>query len=262
MRIARFKTKDGSVHYGVVKGEAISLIDGDIFGAWKETAKNVKLSDVSLLCPVEAKSILAIGKNYKAHAAESGEDIPTRPLLFIKAVTCQNHPGAPVVLPAIAPAAVDYEAELVVVIGKTAKKVSEKDALKYVLGYTCGNDISARDCQSTDGQWARGKSFDTFGPMGPWLETDLDPTNLDIQIRLNGTTLQQANTKLMIFPVAHLIHFLSQGMTLTPGTVIFTGTPAGVGFARDPKVILKAGDAMEVEIQRIGVLKNTVVNDR
>jgi len=167
-----------------------------------------------------------------------------------------------VVMPAIAPSAVDYEAELAVVIGKPARKVSEKDALKYVLGYTCGNDISARDCQTTDGQWARGKSFDTFGPLGPWLETDLDPTNLAIQLRLNGNVMQAANTNLMIFPVAYLIHYLSQGMTLTPGTVIFTGTPAGIGFARNPKVCLKAGDVMEVDIQGIGVLRNTVVNDR
>jgi 2-keto-4-pentenoate hydratase/2-oxohepta-3-ene-1,7-dioic acid hydratase in catechol pathway len=262
MRIARFKTKDNQVHYGVVKGQSLSIIEGDLFTSWKDTGPSVNLGDVTLLAPVEAKSLLAIGRNYRAHAEEGGDDIPTKPLLFIKAVTCLHHPDAPVVLPKIAPAAVDYEAELAVVIGKPAKKVSEKDALKYVLGYTCGNDVSARDCQSTDGQWARGKSFDTFGPLGPWLETDLDPTNLAIKLRLNGNVMQDANTNLLIFPVAYLIHYLSQGMTLIPGTVIFTGTPAGIGFARNPKVCLKAGDVMEVDIQGIGVLKNKVVNDQ
>ncbi len=261
MKIARFKTKDNQIKYGVVHGESVSVIDGNILGQWKETSQKVNLNDVTLLAPIDPPNILCIGKNYKAHAEECGDDLPKKPLLFIKTTTALNHPNAPVVLPKVTSNEVDYEAEMAVIIGKTAKNVSEKDALKYVFGYTCANDISARDCQMNDGQWARGKSFDTFCPIGPWIETELDPTNRPIKMRVNGQTLQDANTSLLIFSVANLISYLSHGITLLPGTVLLTGTPAGVGFARNPKVILKAGDNLEVDIEGIGVLKNNVVNE-
>ena len=155
----------------------------------------------------------------------------------------------------------DFEAELAVVIGKPARRVSEADALDCVLGYTCANDVSARDCQAGDGQWARSKSFDTFGPLGPWIETELDPANLRIRGRLNGRTMQEANTSQMLFSVRSVISYLSRGMTLLPGTVLLTGTPAGVGFARKPPVWLKPGDSYEVEIEGIGTLRNPVVAD-
>ncbi len=261
MRIARFKTNNNQIHHGIVRDDVVSVIEGDIFGQWKDSKQTFKLSEVTLLAPVTPPNILCIGKNYKAHAEECGDDLPKKPLLFIKTTTALNHPNAPVVLPKVAPNEVDYEAELVVVIGKTAKNVSEKDALQYVFGYTCANDISARECQMSDGQWARGKSFDTFCPIGPWIETELDPTNRPIKMRRNGETLQDANTSLMIFSVANLISYLSHGITLLPGTILLTGTPAGVGFARNPKVILQPGDNLEVDIEGIGILKNTVVSE-
>jgi 2-keto-4-pentenoate hydratase/2-oxohepta-3-ene-1,7-dioic acid hydratase in catechol pathway len=153
---------------------------------------------------------------------------------------------------------VDYEAELVVVIGRKAKKVSVEDALDYVFGYTCGNDVSARDCQASDGQWARAKSFDTFAPMGPYVVTGVDPSDLRVRMRVNGKTVQDQSTRDMIFGVAYLISYLSQGMTLMPGTVLFSGTPSGVGVARKPPLFLKPGDICEVDIEGIGVLRNPV----
>ena len=187
-------------------------------------------------------------------------EMPDHPLLFIKATTSVIGPGEPIVLPRIAPSEVDYEAELCAVIGRCARHVSEDEALDYVLGYTCGNDVSARDCQlRLDGQWARGKSFDTFCPLGPWIETEIDPGNAPIRSRLNGKVMQESNTAQMLFSCARLISFLSSAMTLVPGTVIMSGTPSGVGFARDPQVFLKPGDTIRVEVDGLGVLENPVI---
>ena len=259
MRIVRFQSSDRQIQHGVLDDQTISAIDGDLFGQWTETDTTYELADVHLLAPVWPMNILAIGKNYKAHAEESGGDVPSAPLLFIKASTSLNHPNAPIVLPKVAPNEVDFEAELAVVIGRTARHVSETEALDHVLGYTCGHDVSARDCQMGDGQWARGKSFDTFCPLGPWIETDLDPSNLRICGRLNGEAMQDSNTSLMVFNVPYLISYLSMSLTLVPGTVIMTGTPDGVGFARKPPVFLKAGDVYEIDIEGIGVLSNPVI---
>jgi len=164
-------------------------------------------------------------------------------------------------LPRIAPDEVDYECELAIVIGKTARHVSPATALDYVLGYTCANDVSARDCQLRldGGQWSRGKSFDTFAPLGPWIETDLDPDNAEIMSRVNGREMQHSNTDDLIFDCRHIVAYLSEAMTLPPGTVIMTGTPSGVGFARKPPVFLRAGDVVEIEIAGIGVLRNPVI---
>ena len=170
-------------------------------------------------------------------------------------------PAAPIVIPKVAPAEVDYEAELAVVIGRPARHVSQDEALDHVLGYTCANDVTARDCQRNEGQWARAKSFETFAPLGPWIETDFDPSDKQITGRLNGKVMQACSTSLMVFDVAYLISYLSKSMTLLEGTVIFTGTPAGVGFARKPPVFLKPGDVYEVEIAGIGVLRNPVVTE-
>jgi len=259
MRIARFKTKDGAVHYGVIRDDSIFLIKGDILGDGKETSRKVPLRDVKLLAPIVPPNILALGVNYKAHAEEGGSSAPKAPALFIKATSALNDPGGPILLPKLAPTQIDYEAELAVIIKKAARHVARDQALDVVLGYTCANDVSARDCQRNDLQWARAKSFETFAPLGPWIETDLDPTNRNICSRLNGKIMQQSNTSLMIFDVAYVIHYLSQCMTLLPGTVIITGTPAGCGFAQNPPVWLKPGDVIEVEIDGIGVLSNPVV---
>ena len=161
----------------------------------------------------------------------------------------------------MAPNEVDYEAELVIVIGRRAHNISENDASQFILGYTCGNDVTARDCQRDDGQWTRGKSFDTFAPLGPWIETQLNPDTCNIRCRLNGRVMQDSNTKDLIFNSRQLVSYLSRCMTLLPGTVIMTGTPAGVGAARKPPVFLSNGDSIEVDIEGIGVLRNPVVNE-
>ena len=261
MRIARFAMPDGKAASGVVRGRQVCLIRGSLFGKWAETKTRLPLGQVKLLAPIAPTNVLCFGRNYRAHAKEGGDDVPQAPLLFIKATSCVIGRDEPILIPGIAPGQVDYEAELAVIIGRPARHVSEADALDYVLGYTCANDVSARDCQLADGQWARAKSFETFGPLGPWIETDLDPGSLHIQGRLNGKVMQDASTSLLIFSVPYLISYLSRGMTLLPGTVLLTGTPAGCGFAQSPPVWLKDGDVYEVEIEGIGVLRNPVVKE-
>jgi 2-keto-4-pentenoate hydratase/2-oxohepta-3-ene-1,7-dioic acid hydratase in catechol pathway len=258
VKIARIRTDDGRIANAVVDDKYYRLIEGDIFGTWRPVGKSLALEDVKLFAPLIPLNFLCIGRNYKAHAEEGGDSLPKAPLLFIKATSCILDPGDAIVIPASAPEQVDYEAELAVVIGKKARNVSEKDALIHVFGYTCVNDVSARDVQNGDGQWARGKSIDTFGPMGPWIETELDVSNLKIQGRLNGKALQDASTSLLIFKVPYLISYLSRFMTLMPGTVISTGTPAGCGFAQKPPTYFKDGDVFEVEIEGIGVLRNPI----
>ncbi|HOJ41070.1 MAG TPA: fumarylacetoacetate hydrolase family protein, partial [bacterium] len=196
------------------------------------------------------------------HARESGQPLPEAPVIFLKATSSLTGHLSPIVLPAVAPSAVDYEAELVVVIGRKARNVSEEEARNYIFGYTCGNDVSARDCQlKIDRQWARGKSFDTFAAIGPWIETELEPSRLKIRLLLNGAVMQDSSTADMIFNVPRIVSYLSRQMTLLPGTIIMTGTPSGVGFARKPPVFLKPGDVVEVDIQGIGVLKNYVTSE-
>jgi len=188
--------------------------------------------------------------------------VPDEPAMFIKASTAACGHNDPIVLPAMAPDEVDYECELAIVIGRTAKQIAPEHAFDYVLGYTCGNDVSARDCQMRrdrgSGQWARAKSFDTFCPLGPWIETDMNGDDRPIRSRLNGRVMQESNTSDLIFGCAQLVSFLSKCVTLRPGTVIMTGTPSGVGFARTPPVFLRPGDVIEIEIDGIGTLRNTV----
>jgi 2-keto-4-pentenoate hydratase/2-oxohepta-3-ene-1,7-dioic acid hydratase in catechol pathway len=206
------------------------------------------------------RNVLCIGLNYKDHAAEGGVPLPEKPVVFAKLTGCITGPGAPIALPPDTKE-VDYEAELAVVIGRRCRGVSTSDALNYVAGYTCLNDVSARDFQRGDGQWVRAKSQDTFGPMGPYLVTgeDIpDPQTLPIRCMVNGTILQDSNTDKMIFGVRELIAFISRGITLEPGDVISTGTPHGVGFARKPPIFLRAGDEVVVEIEGIGKLTNPV----
>ena len=256
MKIARFEHKH-QIRRGIVEGQELRLI-GDV--SLNPTGETVALADVRLLAPVDPPNVLALGLNYRRHAAETQMKVPERPLLFIKANTAVTGPGEPILLPKIAPDEVDYEAELCIVIGKRAKHVSESEALDYVFGYTCGNDVSARDCQlRLDGQWARGKSFDTFCPLGPWIETEIpDPDNLSIRSLLNGQVMQESNTSDMIFNCRQLVSFLSHNLTLLPGTVIMTGTPQGVGMARTPPVWMQPGDVIEIEMEGIGTLSNPV----
>jgi 2-keto-4-pentenoate hydratase/2-oxohepta-3-ene-1,7-dioic acid hydratase in catechol pathway len=258
MRIARVETPAGKTAHAVVREGNVTVIEGNMLGKWQETGQTYPLSAVKLLAPVDPVNVLCIGQNYKAHVEEGGDKLPKAPILFMKTTTSVIGPDAPVVIPKIAPTEVDYEAELALVIGKTARHVSENEALKYVLGYTCAHDVSARDCQRGDGQWCRAKSFESFCPIGPWIETDLNPLNVRVQGRLNGQTMQDAPTSLMIFSIPFLISYLSRGMTLLPGTLLLTGTPAGVGFARKPPVYLKPGDVFEVEVEGIGTLKNPI----
>jgi len=209
------------------------------------------------------RKILCIGLNYRDHAAESKMQIPEKPVVFSKFSTCVIAPGEPVVLPSTSQQ-VDYEAELAVVIGRRAKHVSADRAYDYVLGYTAFNDVSARDFQFSDGQWQRGKSCDTFAPMGQTIVTTdaiPDPHKLSIKLTLNGETMQDSNTDQLIFGVPALIEFITQTITLEPGDVIATGTPSGVGFARKPPVFLKPGDQMEVLIEGMGGLGNPVVSE-
>jgi 2-keto-4-pentenoate hydratase/2-oxohepta-3-ene-1,7-dioic acid hydratase in catechol pathway len=258
MRIARIRTKTGKILHARLKGESVQPIDGNIFGKWKTDGDSIPIDEVKFLAPIVPVNLLCFGRNYKAHAEEGGDDLPSEPLLFIKSTSCVLDPGDSIVIPSSASTEIDYEAELAVVIGQSARNVTPDQALDYVLGYTCANDVSARDVQRNDGQWARAKSFDTFGPIGPWIETETEPGNLRIQGRLNGRLMQDASTALMIFDVPYLISYVSQGMTLLPGTVLLTGTPAGCGFARKPPLWLKEGDTFETEIEGIGVLRNPV----
>jgi 2-keto-4-pentenoate hydratase/2-oxohepta-3-ene-1,7-dioic acid hydratase in catechol pathway len=224
--------------------------------------RGYSMDEIEFLPAVYPSKILAIGRNYVDHAIEGGAAPPEAPLLFNKLANSLSAHNTPVVLPSIS-SKVDYEAELAVVIGRRAKRVSEAEALDYVFGYTLINDVSARDLQFGDGQWTRGKGLDTFAPLGPFITTRdeiNDVQALKIEGRLNGEVMQSSNTGKMIFRVAYLVSYLSQGITLEPGDVIATGTPDGVGVFRKPPVLLKAGDVFEVEIEGLGTLRNPVIS--
>ncbi len=262
MKLARFISGDGREYLGRLVSERVAKpLVGELFGEMTFAGERVQIR--TLLPPVQPPNIFAIGRNYRGHVEETGARLPERPLIFQKATTALVGEGAAIVLPASAPDEVDLEAELAIVIGRRARHVSEAAALDHVLGYTCANDVSARDCQRNDKQWSRAKSFDTFCPLGPWLVTtdDLDPDRCTIRSRLNGGVMQDANTSAMIFSCCQLISYLSHQFTLLPGTVILTGTPEGVGFARQPPVFLREGDRVEVEIEGIGTLSNPVVRE-
>ena len=253
---------DFQPHYGVLEAETIHFLSGaPVTGPVERTGAGCALKDVvRFLPPVDPPNIIALGLNYLEHAKESRMELPPAPVIFLKATTSLIGHLQPIRLPREAPDEVDYEAELAVVIGRTARNVTEEQAGAHVFGYTCGNDVSARDCQfRQDKQWARGKSFDTFAPIGPWIETELDPARLCIRSLLNGRVMQDAGTGDLIFKVPRIISYLSRQMTLPPGTVIMTGTPPGVGFARKEPVFLRPGDTIEVDIEGIGVLRNPVV---
>ena len=259
MKIVKY-LHENEINHGVIKNNEIKKIKGNIFSSFDIENKSINLKKVELLSPIIPPNIIAIGLNYKKHAEEGSSQLPMKPLIFLKATTSLAGPNDFIKLPKKAPTEVDFEAELAVIIGTKAKNVEKENALKYVLGYSCANDVSARDCQKRiDKQWARGKSFDTFCPLGPVIETDTNPQDLNIKSILNGKTMQNSNTSDMIFTVKEIVSYLSKNMTLLPGTVILTGTPEGVGFARDNPIFLQAGDQIEIKIEDIGSLKNKVI---
>jgi 2-keto-4-pentenoate hydratase/2-oxohepta-3-ene-1,7-dioic acid hydratase in catechol pathway len=231
--------------------------------AIKEAAARIPLAAVTIEAPVPRPGkALAIGLNYRDHAAESGQQIPERPVVFCKVTTCITGPGKPIHRPRVS-GALDWEGELVFVIGRRARHVAAKDALKYVAGYTIGNDVSVRDWQFHAPTWTMGKGFDTHGPIGPWLVTgdEVDAGNLGIRTYVNGELKQSSNTSQLIFGVPALIEYLSTAFTLEPGDIVFTGTPAGVGVSRKPPEFMKAGDVVRVEIDGLGTLENPVIEE-
>jgi 2-keto-4-pentenoate hydratase/2-oxohepta-3-ene-1,7-dioic acid hydratase in catechol pathway len=251
MKYVRFLNYENEIHYGIVEGETIRLLDKTFLDSdCKVTDKLLLLDKVTLLAPVEPRKVICVGLNYVSHIKEMDHSLPDDPIIFLKPQTCVIGPEDEIVYPKISQR-VDYEAELAAIIGKAVKDVSEKEAEKAIFGYTCANDVTARDLQQKDGQWTRGKSFDTFCPIGPWVVTDLDPNHLDIQLLLNGELKQSSNTQYLITAVPKLVSFISQVMTLFPGDVILTGTPEGVGP-------MQPGDEVIVRIQEIGELRNTI----
>jgi 2-keto-4-pentenoate hydratase/2-oxohepta-3-ene-1,7-dioic acid hydratase in catechol pathway len=252
MKIVRF-TADSRVKYGILNDESIQAIVGSPFRRIKSSDHRYRLSEVKLLSPCVPSKIVALGLNYRSHAEETRNPIPKNPLIFIKPPTAVIGPEDNIVYPPSS-TRVDYECELGVVIKRPAKRVSEEDALNYVLGYTCFNDVTARDHQRDDVQWTRGKSFDTFAPVGPCIETELDPGNVTIETYLNGELKQRGNTRDLIFSVPVLISFISQVMTLLPGDIIATGTPSGISP-------MHPGDTVEIKIEMIGTLRNYVIKN-
>ncbi len=252
MKILRFES-GGKVLFGLLDPETgrIREIAGEPFDAVQVTGRVLSLDDVRVLAPVTPSKIVAVGLNYKDHAREMGKTIPQEPLLFLKAPSALNHPDGDIVYPR-ASQRVDHEAELAVVIGCRAKDVKRQDAARAILGYTCINDVTARDLQVKDGLYARAKGFDTFAPLGPWIDTELDPSAVAVRCLVNGQVRQDGNTREMGATVPELVEFISHIMTLWPGDVIATGTPPGVG----PVVV---GDEIRIEIEGIGALTNRVV---
>lgn len=252
MKLARFEFEN-KITYGVLAVDnQIKVINGDIFSDhFQESNIKTTLDQVTLLAPIQPTKAVCIGLNYYDHAREMNLKLPEEPLIFLKPSSALNKPDGEIEFPAISQN-LHYEGELAIVIKKEAHKIPVDQADKYVLGYTCANDVTARDIQMHDGQWTRGKSFDTFLPLGPWIETELDPHNVDIKLLLNGEVKQSSNTSNLIFKVPEIIAFVSQVMTLYPGDVILTGTPAGVGS-------MQVGDTVTVEIEGIGQLINSIV---
>ena len=250
MKIARI-LQGGKELYGKVEGDSLIPMVGDIFGSHSFSGDPIPLSGAEFMAPTTPKNIFCVGLNYKDHIEEMNRPTPAYPNVFMKPVNAIQSHNAPVMLPAKYATKVDYEAEFTVVIGKKTRHVDEKDALNYVLGYTCGNDVSCRNLQKPDNQWCLSKGFDTFAPIGPWIETDLDPLNVKVEMLVNGEIRQSTNTKYLLFNVPYLISYFSHITTLNPGDVILTGTSSGVGQIFD-------GDVMEVRIEGIGSLINPV----
>jgi 2-keto-4-pentenoate hydratase/2-oxohepta-3-ene-1,7-dioic acid hydratase in catechol pathway len=274
MKIIRYQAPTGAT-LGIVEGETVYRAEGDVTAGFHpgrpigtlhglsgdpcqivqrptvQLDQPVALPGFPLLSPCVPTKIIALGRNYAAHAAEHGAQVPSRPLIFLKPPSAVIGPGEPIVCPPQS-SQVEYEAELAVVVGRRARHVAAADAWDYILGYTCANDVTARDLQRSDEQWSRAKGFDTFAPLGPWIVTGLDPGSLSVACRVNGQIKQHGSTADMVFKIPQLVEFITAAMTLEPGDVIITGTPEGVGP-------IQAGDRVEVEIEGIGALCNPVV---
>jgi 2-keto-4-pentenoate hydratase/2-oxohepta-3-ene-1,7-dioic acid hydratase in catechol pathway len=249
MRVVRILNGEDA-RYGLADDDTITLISDEPFAAW-EREDVVDLVGAHLLAPVVPTKIVCVGLNYKDHAKELKHKLPADPIIFLKPSTAVNAPNGAIEIPKCS-SRVDYEGELAIVVGRRARRVKRQDARHHILGYTCANDVTARDLQKADGQWTRAKSFDGFCPMGPWIETDLDPLDLKIETLLNGEVVQSARTSDMVFDPFDLLSFVSGVMTLLPGDVVLTGTPGGIGPMR-------AGDVVDVRIEGIGTLQNKVV---
>lgn len=251
MKYIRFVDGKNEIGYGVIQGEKIQVLDKNFLDPSSKPIDTwLSLDGVTLIAPVLPSKVICVGLNYALHIKEMNHSVPIDPVIFMKPSSCVIGPDAEIFYPKISQH-VDYEAELGVVIGTTIKDVTEFEAAKGIFGYTCANDVTARDLQKIDGQWTRGKSFDTFCPIGPWVVTDVDPSQLDIQLLLNGVVMQSSNTQNFITSVPKLVSFISQVMTLVPGDVVLTGTPEGVGP-------VQPGDEVIVKIQAIGQLRNTI----
>jgi 2-keto-4-pentenoate hydratase/2-oxohepta-3-ene-1,7-dioic acid hydratase in catechol pathway len=252
MKLVRFQVQ-GRTAFGILRGHEVLELDGDLFGSLTPQGPVHMLSRVKLLSPCMPSKVVAVGLNYRDHAKELGMPAAESPIIFLKPATAVIGPGDGIRYPAQS-RQVDYEAELGVVINRRARNIRPEEANGHILGYTCANDVTARDLQKKDGQWTRAKSFDTFCPAGPWIETELDPGDLLIESYLNGAQRQSSRTSEFIFNVPFLVSFISRIMTLEPGDLIITGTPPGIGPMRP-------GDEIEVRIEGIGSLKNTVISD-
>ena len=250
MRIVRFQEANKTPKYGWILEDKIGEIQGDVFGSYKRKEAETPLADVKLLPPSEPTKIICVGRNYVDHAKELGNEVPKIPLIFMKPPSSIIGNGENIILP-LQSQQVEHEGELVVVIGKRGKNITTEEARDYIFGYTIGDDVTARDLQKTDGQWTRAKGFDTFCSFGPWIDTEFDPSDAVVTCRVNGQMRQMASTRDMVFNVGVLIAYVSSIMTLEPGDLLFTGTPAGVG-------VLEDGDVVDVEIEGLGKLSNPV----
>jgi 2-keto-4-pentenoate hydratase/2-oxohepta-3-ene-1,7-dioic acid hydratase in catechol pathway len=250
MRIVRYQYKQEAPRTGWIYEDRVGAIDGNLFGEYRRQEATIPLEAVTLLAPCQPSKILCVGRNYAEHAKEHNVEVPKVPLIFLKPPSSIINPGEAILLPPQSQQ-VEHEAELVAVIGKRGRNITPEEARDYILGYTIGNDVTARDLQKSDGQWTRAKGFDTFCAFGPWIETDFDVSDALITCKVSGQPRQMASTRDMVFSVGTLIAFVSSIMTLEPGDLLFTGTPAGVG-------LLKAGDEVVVEIEGLGALSNPV----
>lgn len=250
MRFIRYQQGNAAPRYGWIRDDQVGPLDGSPLGEYRRQEADIPLGLVKLLAPVLPGKIICLGRNYVEHAREQNVEVPEVPLLFLKPPSAVIGPDQTIYLPPQSQR-VEHEGELAVVIGKTGRWIQTQDAMSYVLGYMAANDVTARDLQRKDSQWTRGKGFDTFCPLGPWIETELDPADTLVTCRVNTAMRQMASTREMVFTIPQLITFISSVMTLNPGDVILTGTPAGIGPLVD-------GDTVEVEIEGIGTLKNPV----
>jgi 2-keto-4-pentenoate hydratase/2-oxohepta-3-ene-1,7-dioic acid hydratase in catechol pathway len=250
MRIIRYQVKNEAPRYGWIYEEKVGEIEGNIYDEYRRLEAKTPLADVKLLAPAQPGKIVCVGRNYVEHAKELGNDVPKVPLIFLKPPSSIINPGDAIILPPQSQQ-VEHEGELVAVIGKRGRNIIADQARHHILGYTIGNDVTARDLQKSDGQWTRSKGFDTFCPLGPWIDTDFDISDALITCKVSGQPRQMASTRDMVFSVSILIAFVSSVMTLEPGDLLFTGTPAGVGMLRN-------GDQVVVEIEGLGSLSNPV----